>query len=88
MKIFKYPFELADEPIVRMQKYAQILDCQSQAGVLTIWAIVDPNAEMVNRKLAVVGTGHADYPDTPRTKYIATVQQGNFVWHIFDMGEE
>lgn len=87
MKIFKFPIELTDRQTVEMQKGAHILSCQEQKGVLTIWAIVDPNAEKVERNIAIVGTGRADYPDTPRTKFIATVQQGDFVWHIFDMGE-
>lgn len=65
---------------------AEILSIQYQAGVPTIWAIIDTDNEKVNRELYVFGTGH-DIPETTDPlKYLATIQDPGmgFVWHVFE----
>ncbi len=51
---------------------------------LTIWAQVDDARPLRRRTFAVVGTGH-EVPQPAR--FISTVQDGPFVWHVFDLGE-
>jgi|WetSurMetagenome_2_1015567.scaffolds.fasta_scaffold144668_5 hypothetical protein len=80
MKIYKYSLELALSPIVTMPKGAEVLSVGVQHDIIVLWAKVDPMAANRWYQFYVVGTGY-DAPDN--AKYIGTVQQGPFVWHIF-----
>ena len=88
--IWKFTFFTMDEYGIRMPQGAEILHVAMQ-GVTpqtpTLWALVDPNAEEVTRRLAIRGTGH-DASDLTAADHVATVQQGARVWHVFDRGEE
>jgi hypothetical protein len=81
-KIFKYPVK----HFVPMHQGAKILSCQDQDGVLTVWAKVDLDHPMVIRVFEVCGTGHEIIYDEDSI-FVASVQQGPFVWHVFDRGE-
>ncbi len=84
LKIFKYTLKMKDIETIAMQKDAMILDCQQQnQGFLTIWAIVNPDAELENRTFEIIGTGNV-VSEQPR-EFIATVQTGLYVWHIFEI---
>ena len=89
--IWKFPVELTDMQAVEMPRGARILDVQSHSGFLDsplqLWALVDPDADKCRRRIAVRGTGHPVDADVRRSTYIATVQQGSLVWHVFDLGE-
>jgi len=53
----------------------------------TIWALVDPQAEMEDRFFELYGTGHSIHEDMGiERKYIGTYQyqRGEFVGHIFE----
>lgn len=83
--IWKFPLPLMDFPAVTMPANAEILAAQMQGSAPCLWALVDPDAPMETRLFAIVGTGH---PATDRVlfeNYIATVQDGPFVWHIFEV---
>jgi hypothetical protein len=81
--IWKYEIPVADEFGVAMQQDAQILCVQVQHGHPCIWAIVDPEAPRVERRLAVRGTGH---PLGDVGLYIGTFQvhSGSLVFHLFE----
>lgn len=66
-----------------MPEGAEILTAQYQANRATIWAIVDPEAKKELRTFLVVGTGHL-LPPSKVIRYIGTLQQLVFVWHIFE----
>lgn len=83
--IYKYELELVDVQQVEMHKDATLLSCQIQRGKLTLWAIVEPANPFEKRMIEILGTGQ-DMQDIPRT-YIATVQDGSFVWHIFEINK-
>lgn len=86
MKIFKYTLKIVDEQEVEMPKGAIILDVQEQnMGFLSLWAIVDPEAEVEKRKFEVIGTGN-EISMKPR-EYIATAVCGLYVWHIFEVNQ-
>ena len=53
----------------------------------TIWAIVDPEAEVEDRHFELYGTGHTIDDNTwIKRKYIGTYQyqKGEFVGHVFE----
>lgn len=88
-RIYKYPLRLDSEQTVVMPQGAHILGVQNQAGALTMWALVQVEAPDVKREICVFGTGH-EVPATVRAvalSYVGTVQQGPFIWHVFDNGE-
>lgn len=84
MQIWKFVV-LPEMNAVRMPINAEILSAQDQGGSICIWAKVDPmdkdNTE--ERIFEVIGTG--EYAsDNYKRVYVATVQQGPLVWHIFE----
>lgn len=82
MKIFKYTLNMTDVQVIEMPKKAMILSCQEQQiGVLTIWAIVNPDAENEKITFEIIGTGN-EVSVQPR-EYLATVISGPCVWHVF-----
>jgi hypothetical protein len=84
-RIFKYPIEVKDKQVVSMPRGAQVLSVQMQNGKLTVWALC-PAATAVHesRTFHVFGTGH-DLPEAADSRtFVATVQDGNYVWHIFE----
>ena len=80
-RIYKYEFK---EGSVEMPIGAKILTIEDQDGRLHIWAIVDTDAESEFRYFAIVGTGQ-DFPEADDYTYINTIQDGPFVWHIFEL---
>ena len=103
--VFKYP--LMSASTVAPLSYTEI-DCQSGAKFIEInvqeqkfmaWAVVDPSAPLVTRKIWIVGTGTpipvdaVEYIDTihtvhqrnPRIAIHGGSQQTEveYVWHIF-----
>jgi hypothetical protein len=79
--IYKYKMEVREKQILRLPKNAHILDVQTQYGVPVLWAVVEPEAPLVDYKILCVGTGDSivasDY------WYLGTVQMGTYVWHFF-----
>ncbi len=74
---------LVKDGVVRMPRSGQILSVQRQGEEeINCWALVDPNEPAEDRHLRIYGTGHP-VPDEPGT-YLATVQDGSFVWHVFE----
>lgn len=80
--IYKYTLALTDTQVIRLPKGAEILSIQEQHGHICLWAVVDTDAEKVERFVDIVGTGNPMLTDM-RTSFVATVQQGVFVWHVF-----
>lgn len=80
--IHKYRVELGANRLI-MPKNADILTAQFQDGQIQIWAVVDDRAWTEQRYVYVLGTGHELPADMGRSEYVATVQGGPFVWHVF-----
>lgn len=85
--IYKYALELEDEQIITLKRGAEILSAQEQNDQLVLWALVDPDRQDEKVKFYIAGTGNPLPFPGPYTRYlyeyIDTVQQGRFVWHIF-----
>ncbi len=82
--IWKFPLELVAEQDVEMPEDGRVLTIQTQGETLTLWALVDQTNKLAKRRIRLHGTGHpfAGHQGV----YLATVQNGPFVWHFFDMG--
>lgn len=77
------------ETEVKMPADAKILSARSSdaLGLIDIWAIVNPDAPIVTRVIGSVGTGFAkvDNLSAYRDRFIDTVVDGPYVWHLFDV---
>jgi hypothetical protein len=80
--IWKFQLDLFDEQQIILPVGAKILTAQINQGSICLWAEVEAYAKKENRSIFIVGTGHP-LPNCV-TKYIATVQADNFVWHIYE----
>jgi hypothetical protein len=82
--IWKYPIQVVDRQMVKMPHSAKIICAKMQFGQLCLWAeVTDQPVRAEDREIMIVGTGH---PITSTAyKYIESVVDGNFVWHIFEV---
>jgi len=82
-KVYKYTIDRTYN-IIDMPKGAQLLDVQVQNGYPQLWALVDPDAEMEERYLTIVGTGHDI--GLGNMEYVGTYQidGGIFIFHVFE----
>lgn len=77
--IFKYVIHHGEDTM--MPAGAEILTVQIQNGLICAWAAVNVYAPLVKRKIIALGTGHT----FSEAEYLATVQDGAFVWHLFEV---
>lgn len=79
--IYKYLIN-SGEPITA--PFIKILDIQYQGDDLYMWAIVEPESEDTSTVVpTIVGTGRPQSTFSTLGKYFKTVQEGQYVWHIF-----
>lgn len=83
--IWKFPLAALGRNAVYMPVHSQILAVQMQAGVPTLWALVQPDADRETRRFETVGTGQPLSDDLDGHGYIGTIQQGPYVWHVFEV---
>lgn len=85
-KIWKFTLPMADYPVVSMPKGARVLSVGVQRGDVQVWALVDPEAPMEDRRFKVAGTGHYLVGGVENMRFIGTVHMasGQLVWHIFE----
>ena len=83
-RIWKYMLHIADHQTVNMPEGGKIIHFALQDDIPTIWVEVDPEAERVERKFRLFGTGH-EFNDTGLI-YIGSVtgHLGKFVWHLYE----
>lgn len=81
--VWKYP--LTDDPcIISVPRGADLVLVGAQGGDITLWFEVNPDAPEVARVFTIKGTGH---PVLPAMVHVGSVQVGEFVWHVYEMGE-
>jgi hypothetical protein len=87
--VWKFPVELEPRSVIKMPAGAEILSAQFQRGKLTVWALVDPEAEETPRSFSVVGTGQPELGEiTEPLRFIATVQyQGSIALIVMQLFE-
>ncbi len=81
--IWKYPVPIQDRFDLTLPKGAKILTIQIQYDQLQLWALVNPGADQETRHFRLTETGHPIIKTN--LVYISTVQQGQYVWHIFEI---
>ncbi len=82
-RIFKYTLPDWGLNVIKVPHKYKILSVQSQRGVVTLWAEVDPNAAETDVELYVYPTGGSTAGDMYE-EYIATVQTSTtIVRHIY-----
>ena len=91
-RIYKYDLpEMGTGSIRQMPKGARILSLHTQNGRPKIWAIVDPETELVDREIVTVGTGFVldEMFERKNAKFVGTflVENEMLVFHVFDFGE-
>lgn len=82
MKIYKYELKPDLSTELHIEKYARLLSCQVQRGVICLWYLVDEYEKTEKRTFYRVGTGKRF--DASNSVYIGTVQQEPYVWHIWE----
>ena len=65
---------------------AEFLTAQIQQDWICVWALVDPAAPEVTRRILLVGTG-ITVRYSP-VKYIGTVANNGFVFHVFEVPKD
>lgn len=84
-KIYKYELPVDGGIITIKQCIIKILSIQEQNGKPMMWAIVDPDNEVVEPlEITAIGTGWT--LPTGLDEYLGTAQDGyGFVWHYFTL---
>ncbi len=80
--IFKYTLDYGIGKSTRLMVPvgAKVLTFQMQGDNIVGWFEVFSKAKMHEVEFGIIGTGH-EIPDF--ATYVATVQDGPFVWHIY-----
>lgn len=83
--VHKYRIGDGEEFTLHAPRGAEFLSVQVQGPDVQVWARVDPEAEKVLFKFAVVGTGHYLKPFACSAPFIGTfqLQGGALVFHLF-----
>lgn len=85
--IWKYPLKITDQQTIRVPAGWKFLSAQMQSTAayvpdsLTVWFSVDQSNDVEDITLHVVGTGNP-YDDDGLI-HLATVQDRQWVWHLF-----
>ena len=86
MQIWKFPLRLEQSQTIEMPGGAEVLGVADQKGVICIWAMVIVEATKSPRTFEIHGTGHPIDEDVEYgRRFVGTVFQGNFVWHVFEI---
>lgn len=84
--IYKYPLKFTVAQVVKAP-IAKVLDIQIQAGVPTLWAIVDDSIPEWDCTIACFGTGTSSVDkymtSSLQDKYVSTTQTNGYVFHWF-----
>lgn len=81
--IHKFPLERAGKCSVTMPLGAEILSVQMQGSTPTLWARVKSDSQKEIRHFRILMTGE-EFVETKHLKYLATLQDGPFVVHVFE----
>lgn len=87
--IWKYRLDrdVPGSQVIEMPDFSVALTAQIQDDRICLWAFVDPSKPPRQRKFEVIATGQTVngwIGNGNHRTYIATVQQGPYVWHVFE----
>lgn len=83
--VWKFPLAPVTEQAVVMPAGAEILHVDEQDGRVCLWALVDPDASLVEKLISIRGTGEPIDAEWKGPRHIGTVLTagGQLVWHVF-----
>lgn len=87
IKIYKYPLFVNESQVIKLQRRHRVLSVGLQDNQIYLWSAVETDDALVDLEVYIYGTGHT-VTGSPTTKniqdlkFIGTVQQGPFVWHV------
>lgn len=81
--VWKYALPKVVNP-VEMPSGATVLAVAEQHNEICLWAKVNPANPKATRVFQVVGTGHAELDGTEAYLGSAQLNNGNFVFHVFE----
>lgn len=82
--VWKYALDSDVNPL-EIPKGSTILSVGMQGLTLTAWALVNLDSqENEVRTLHVYGTGHEIPVDSLTLRYLGRVDDGQFIWHVFE----
>lgn len=82
--IWKKQLQMVDKQLVQLPRGSEILFVGVQDRNLCIWFRCDPRQPLEARPIGIVGTGHPYCPEAEDSRYIGSVIQPPFVWHVFE----
>lgn len=80
--VFKYVVPLQGITYIEISSSFRVAAANMQHGVPTIWVVDDTEHTRRIARLGIYGTG--DHVDEP-SSFVATIFDGPFVWHIFEI---
>ena len=84
LTIHKYQFEISGRVEIEMPVGASVLTIQLQDDKPTVWAMVETTYSMEARVFRIYGTGHKLDMFATEGRYLGTIQESGFAWHIFE----
>jgi hypothetical protein len=83
VRVFKYDLPLFDNVAIHMPLGAQVVKVGTQKGRPFVWALVDPDADIVPHRFALYGTG-SDIPEGVEEHIGTLIMMGDdMVIHVF-----
>jgi len=85
-EIWEFRIHITDKPLVAIPEEHEILCFQVQEGRPYIWALINRNSPIIQKRFRLLGTGNPIDANINLTSkdYIGTIQLGVFVWHLFE----
>ena len=91
MRVFRWTFRVEDQVSLSLPEGAELLMVKA-VGLdhIEMWALVNEDAPMVDRRLRIAGTGHHIQTVDTAVYVGSTISHdgpARLVWHVFDLGE-
>ena len=86
MRIWKEVLTPETHQALSLPAGEKLLDVQMQGDNCCLWFLCNVSARVELRRIAIYETG-SSLPDDPG-EYIATFQSGDYVFHVFEAGDE
>ena len=81
MQVWKYPLKIKDRQIIDMPLGANPLKAGVQDDRLMLWALINPDMELLPTTIHIIGTGREFRHE--QLVYIDTVQMSTLTVHVF-----
>jgi hypothetical protein len=80
--VWKYQVPIGHQVTLEIPFGGIVVHTESQDDVICLWVEVESSNPKAHRSFKVFGTGHEI--QMPYAIHVGTVQQGPFVWHVYE----